>query len=56
MIGGNEKALDLKGFAVLSVSLGTNLIWHKFGIVSNLPLEVLVGADVLAPIFARSCT
>ena len=49
VIGGNGEALNLKGFAVLPVSLGTNLIWHEFGIVSNLPLEVLVGADVLAP-------
>ena len=34
---------------MLPVSLGSNLIWHKFGVVPNLPLEVLVGADVLAP-------
>ena len=49
MIGGNGEALDLKGFAVLPVALGSNLIWHEFGVVHNLPLEVLVGADVLAP-------
>ena len=49
VIGGNGDALDPKGFAVLPVSLGLNLIWHEFGVVSNLPLEVLVGADVLAP-------
>ncbi len=49
VIGGNGEALDLKGFAVLPVSLGSNLIWHEFGVVPNLPLEVLVGADVLAP-------
>ena len=49
VIGGNGETLDLKGFAVLPVSLGSNLIWHEFGVVPNLPLEVHVGADVLAP-------
>ena len=49
MIGVNGEALHLKGFAVLPVALGSNLIWHEFGVVPNLPLEVLVGSDVLAP-------
>ena len=49
MIGGNGEALDLKGFAVLPVAISSNLIWHEFGVVPNLPFEVLVGADVLAP-------
>ena len=49
VIGGNGEALDLKGFSVLPISLRSNLIWHEFGIVLNLPLEVLIGADVLAP-------
>ena len=49
MIGGNGEALDIKGYAVLPVALGSNLIWHKFGFLPNLSLEVLVGADVLAP-------
>ncbi len=49
VIGGNSEAFDLKGFAVLPVALGSNIIWHEFGVVPNLPLEVLVDADVLAP-------
>ena len=48
MIGGNGDAIDLKGFAVLPAALGSNLIWHEFGVMPNLPLEVLVGAYVLA--------
>ena len=51
VIGGNGEALDLKGFAVLPVSLGSTFIWHEFGVVPNLPHEVLVLADVLAPHF-----
>ena len=51
VIGGNYEALDIKGFAVLTVALGSTLVWHEFGVVPNLPLEVLVYADVLAPHF-----
>ena len=29
------------------MTLGTTLLWHEFGVVPNLPLEVLIGADVL---------
>ena len=48
VIGGNGEALDLRGFVVLPVSLGNTLLWHEFGVVPELPLEVLIGADVLA--------
>ena len=48
VIGGNGEPLDLKGFAVLPVTLGDTLLWHEFGVVPDLPLEVLVGADILA--------
>ena len=48
VISGSGDALELKGFAVLPVSLGTTLVWHEFGVVPNLPLEVLIGADVFA--------
>ena len=37
----------MKKFTVLPVTLGTKLLWHEFGVVPNLPLEVLIGADVL---------
>ena len=48
IISGNGEALDLIGFAVLPVTLGTTLLSHEFGVVPNLPLEVLIGADVLS--------
>ena len=48
VIGGNGEALDLKVFTGLLVSLGTNLLWHEFGVLPYLPLEVLIGADLLA--------
>ena len=49
VIGGNGEALDLKGVAVLPVAFGSNLNWHKFGVVPYLSLEALVNVDVLAP-------
>ena len=48
VIGTNGKALDLKKFVVLPVSLGTNIMWHEFGVVPNLPLEQLIGANIFA--------
>ena len=53
VVGGNGEALELRGFAVLPVAVGMTLLWHEFGVVPNLPLEVLIGADVLA---AHQCS
>ncbi len=49
VIGSNGEALDLKGFAVLPIALGSKLILHEFGFVPNGQLKVLVGFDALAP-------
>lgn len=49
VIGGKFEALDFKRFSVLPVFLGTNLMWHKFGVVQNLHLKVLIRADIFAP-------
>ena len=48
VIGGNGKALYLKGFEILPVALSSNLLWHEFGDVTNLSLKLLLGAVVLA--------
>ena len=48
VIDGNGEVVNLKRFTVLPASYGTNLLWHEFGFVPNLPLEVLIGADLLA--------
>ena len=53
VIGGNGEALELRGFTVLPVSIGNTILWHEFGVVPRLPLEVLVEADMLA---AHQCT
>ena len=53
VIGGNGQLLELKGFAVLPVSLGTTLLWHEFEVVPHLPLEAVMSADILVP---HQCT
>ena len=46
VINGKGEALDLKGYTVLPVSLGKNLVWHEISVVPNLHLEADVLADV----------
>ena len=49
MIGGNRETIDFKVFAVEPDAISSNFIWYEFGVVPNLHLEVVVGADVFAP-------
>jgi len=49
VVGGNGDELILRGFAVLPVAVGSVLLWHEFGVVPSLPLEVLIGGDVFIP-------
>ena len=49
IFGGNGGPLDIRGFAVLPLMIGDTLIWHEFAVVRQLPLEVLIGADILQP-------
>ena len=51
VVGCNNQALPLKGFAVLPVVIHSVVLWHEFGVVSNFPLDALIGADIMAPHF-----
>ena len=51
VIGSSGEALHLKGFAVLPISFGSTLVWHEFGVVKDLLLEMLIGGDVFIPHF-----
>ena len=51
VIGGNAEVFKFKSFAVQPVFNNSTFIWYKFGVVPNLPLVMLVGADVLASHF-----
>ena len=52
VVGCNNQALPLKGFAILPVVIQSVVLWHEFGVVSNFPLDALIGADIMAPHFA----
>ena len=43
----NSEALYLKCFAVLPVSLNSKLVWHEFGVMPYLPLDMFIESDVL---------
>ena len=47
----NGEAVEHNSFAVLPVADGSSFVWHKFSVMPNLPLELLFGANVLAPHF-----
>ena len=49
VFGGNGGPLDIRYFAVLPLKIGDTLIWHKFAVIRQLPLEVLINADILQP-------
>lgn len=51
IIGENCEVIDLKSFAVMLVSFGTTLVWHEFGVMFNLPLELLIETEILASHF-----
>ena len=48
IFGGNGGPLDIRGFALLPL-IGDTLIWHEFAVERQLPLEVLIGVDILQP-------
>ena len=49
VFGGNDSPLDIRGFAVLQLMIGYTLIWHEIAVVRQVPLEVLIGSDILQP-------
>ena len=49
VFGGNGQALKISGFVVLPVVICGELLWHEFGVVSGLPVRVIIGADILIP-------
>ena len=51
VFGGNGSPLNIRGFAVLPLMISDTLIWVEYAVVRQLPLEVLIGADILQPHF-----
>ena len=49
VIGGNGQPISLLGFADFAVKVADLWIWHGFGVVDDLPLDVILGAEILKP-------
>lgn len=49
VVGRSGEFLDLKGFAVIPITIMRTVIWHEFGVMKRLPLAALIGGDILAP-------
>lgn len=47
VVEGSGHLLDLRGFAILPTTIGSVVHWHEYGIVRALPIDVIVGVDVL---------
>lgn len=41
--------LYLRVFAILLTTIGTIVLWHEYGIVLELPIDVIIGGDILIP-------
>lgn len=44
---GSRNLLDLQGFAILPTTIESVVHWHELGIVRELPIDVIIGGDVL---------
>ena len=49
IVAGNGASLDLKGWATLMTSIGGNWLFHEFGIVGDMPLDAVCGAELMKP-------
>ena len=47
MIAGNGKEMDVIGWAIFKIKVCDKLLYHLFGVVNNLPVEVLIGGEFL---------
>ena len=53
MIGANGKTVTIRGFVVLPVSICGVLLWHEFAVACGMQPQMIIGADILQPHFAR---
>ena len=47
IIAGNGASLDLRGWTTLVVAIGGHWIFHEFGIVGDMPLDAVCGAELM---------
>lgn len=46
-MGRNKRILDLRRLEMLPTTYGTVVFWHEYGIVKELPINVIISGDVL---------
>ena len=44
---GNGAALDLRGWTTLVVAIDGHWLYHEFGVVGDMPLDAVVGAEIM---------
>ena len=49
VVAGDGKILDLVGWAILNFEIAGHTVYHEVGIVKDLPLEFLVGGELMKP-------
>ena len=47
IIAGNGASLDLRGWTTLVVAIGGHWIFHEFGVVGDMPLDAVCGAELM---------
>ena len=47
IIAGNGASLDLRGWTTLVVAIGGHWIFHEFGIVGDMPIDAVCGAELM---------
>ena len=53
VVAGDGKILDLQGWTVLNFEIAGQTLYHEVGVVKDLPLEFLIGGELMKP---HACT
>ena len=53
VVAGDGKVLELLGYVILNFSIASQTVYHGVGIVKDLPVEFLIGGELMKP---HGCT
>ena len=49
VVAGNNREIRLLGWITIRFTINTRSAYHKFGVVKNLPIDMLIGGEFLRP-------
>ena len=49
VVGGNNPEIALLSWMTLRFSINTLSVYHEFGVVQNMPIDMLIGGEFLPP-------